>query len=140
MGRPVAAGMDERTLKELFLKARKQYIKLMEFFDLTQQLGEAVDRKDEISVQMLLHMREDPIHSLTELEDQLHKGVLALPEEDAIRAHQLLTGSAPEKKEEEPLCQQIAQNLRLLERARELDRRVSLRIDGRHSLYSKYRT
>lgn len=140
MGRPVAAGMDERTLKELFLKARKQYIKLMEFFDLTQQLGEAVDRKDEVSVQMLLHMREDPIHSLTELEAQLHKGVLALPEEDAIRAHQLLTGSAPEKKEEEDLCQQIAQNLRLLERARELDRRVSLRIDGRHSLYSKYRT
>lgn len=140
MGRPVAAGMDERILKELFLKARKQYIKLMEFFDLTQQLGEAVDRKDEVSVQMLLHMREDPIHSLTELEAQLHKGVLALPEEDAIRAHQLLTGSAPEKKEEEDLCQQIAQNLRLLERARELDRRVSLRIDGRHSLYSKYRT
>lgn len=132
--------MDEHILKELFLKARKQYIKLLEFFDLTQQLAEAVDRKDEVSIQMLLHMREDPIHSLTELEDQLHNGVLALPEEDAIRAHQLLTGSAPEKKGEEDLCKQIAQNLRLLERAKELDRRVSLRIDGRHSLYNLYRT
>lgn len=132
--------MDEHILKELYLKSRKQYIKLLEFFDLTQQLGEAVDRKDEVSVQMLLHMREDPIHSLTELEAQLHKGVLAMPEEDAIRAHQLLTGSGPEKKEEEDLCKQIAQNLRLLERAKELDRRVSLRIDGRHSLYNKYRT
>ena len=53
--------MDDATLKQLFLQARKQYIKLLEFFDLTQELGQAVDRKDEVSVQMLLHMREDPV-------------------------------------------------------------------------------
>ena len=29
---------------------------------------------------------------------------------------------------------------RLLDRAQELDRRISLRIDGRHSFYSKFRT
>ena len=132
--------MEEKTLKDLFIKTRRQYIKLLEFFDLTQQLGVAVDRKDEVSVQMLLHMREDPIHSLSELEAQLHEGVLKMPEEDAIRAHQLLTGSAPQREEEKALCGQISQNLRLLERARELDRRISLRMDGRHSLYSKYRT
>lgn len=131
--------MEDTVLKELYLKTRKQYVKLLEFFDLTKQLGEAVDRKDEISVQMLLHMREDPIHSLSELEVQLHEGVLKLPEEDAIRAHQLLTGSPPQKKEEEDLCNQIAQNKRLLERSQELDRRISLRVDGRHSFYSKFR-
>ncbi len=132
--------MDEKILKDLFLKTRKQYIKLLEFFDLTQQLGEAVDRKDEISVQMLMHMREDPIHSLTEIEAQLHNGVLKLEEEDAIRAHQLLTGSEPQSKEEEPLCKQIAQNRRLLDRSQELDRRISLRMDKRHSFYSTFRT
>ena len=132
--------MEEKTLKDLFIKTRRQYIKLLEFFDLTQQLGEAVDRKDEVSVQMLLHMREDPIHDLKEIEAQLHEGVLKLPEEEAIRAHQLLTGSEAQKKEEEPLCSQVAQNLRLLDRSQELDRRVSLRIDGRHSFYSKFRT
>ena len=36
--------MDDATLKQLLLQARKQYIKLLEFFDLTQQLGQAVDR------------------------------------------------------------------------------------------------
>ena len=128
--------MDEATLKQLLLQARKQYIKLLEFFDLTQQLGQAVDRKDEVSVQMLLHMREDPVKDLKELEAQIHNGVLKLPEEDAIRAHQLLTGSPPEKEGEEALCGQIAQNRRLLERAQELDRRISLRIDGRDSFYS----
>jgi len=89
--------MDEATLKQLLLQARKQYIKLLEFFDLTQQLGQAVDRKDEVSVQMLLHMREDPVKDLKELEAQIHSGVLKLPEEDAIRAHQLLTGSPPRR-------------------------------------------
>ena len=121
--------MDEATLKQLLLQARKQYIKLLEFFDLTQQLGQAVDRKDEVSVQMLLHMREDPVKDLKELEAQ-----------DAIRAHQLLTGSPPEEEGETALCGQIAQNRRLLDRAQELDRRISLRIDGRHSFYSKFRT
>ena len=132
--------MDEATLKQLLLQARKQYIKLLEFFDLTQQLGQAVDRKDEVSVQMLLHMREDPVKDLKELEAQIHSGVLKLPEEDAIRAHQLLTGSPPEEEGETALCGQIAQNHRLLDRAQELDRRISLRIDGRHSFYSKFRT
>ena len=128
--------MDEATLKQLLLQARKQYIKLLEFFDLTQQLCQAVDRKDEVSVQMLLHMREDPVKDLKELEAQIHSGVLKLPEEDAIRAHQLLTGSPPEEEGETALCGQIAQNRRLLDRAQELDRRI----DGRHSFYSKFRT
>lgn len=132
--------MDNKTLKDLFIKTRRQYIKLLEFFDLTQQLGEAVDRKDEVSVQMLLHMREDPIHDLKEIETQLHEGVLKLPEEDAIRAHQLLTGGAPREKAEEALCGQIAQNRRLLDKSQELDKRISMRIDGRHSFYSKFRT
>ena len=79
-------------------------------------------------------------HDLKEIEAQLHEGVLKLPEEEAIRAHQLLTGSEAQKKEEEPLCSQVAQNRRLLDRSQELDRRVSLRIDGRHSFYSKFRT
>ncbi len=132
--------MDDATLKQLFLQARKQYIKLLEFFDLTQELGQAVDRKDEVSVQMLLHMREDPVKDLKELEAQIHDGVLKLPEEDAIRAHQILTGSPPKGKAEEALCDQIAQNRRLLDRSQELDRRISMRIDGRHSFYSKFRT
>lgn len=132
--------MEENTLKELFLQTRKQYIKLLEFFDLTQQLGEAVDRKDEVSVQMLLHMREDPVHSLQEIEAQLHSGVLKLPELEAIRAHELLTGAAPKSQEEGPLCEQVAQNRRLLDRAQELDRRISMRMDGRHSFYNTFRT
>ena len=132
--------MDTHILSDLFIKARKQYIKLLEFFDLTQQLGQAVDRKDEVSVQMLLHMREDPVNALKQLEAQIHEGVLKLPEEDAIRAHQLLTGSGPKKEEEEALCGQIPQNRRLLDKAQELDKRVSMRMDGRHSFYSKFRT
>lgn len=139
-GGPWQRDMDDKILKDLFLKSRKQYVKLLEFFDLTEQLAEAVDRQDEVSVQMLLHMREDPINSLKELEDQIHNGVLKLDEEDAIRAHQLLLGGAPQSEDEEALCKQIAQNRRLLDRSQELDRRLSLRIGNRHSFYTKFRS
>lgn len=132
--------MDDKILKDLFLKTRRQYIKLLEFHDLTQQLGEAVDRKDEVSIQMLLHMREDPLHDLQEIDSQLHDGVRKLEEEDAIRANQILMGAQAQSKDEEGLCKQVAQNRRLLDRSKELDRRISMRIDGRHSLYSKFRT
>jgi hypothetical protein len=78
--------MDVRVLDELLLKERLLYVKLAEFEDLTRQLAEALDRRDEISVQMLLNMRAEPANQLQEADRQLRSRLLELPEEDAIRA------------------------------------------------------
>ena len=131
--------MDGRTLDELFLKQRQLYVRLVEFEDLTMQLANAVDRRDEVSVQMLLDMREEPAHRLQEVDQGLRRRLLELPEEDAIRALEILEGGAHREPAEERLCQQVSQNKRLIERCVELDKRISLRMDGARSIYSKYR-
>lgn len=131
--------MDSEVLDELFLKERHLYVKLTEFEDITIQLGQAVDRRDEVSVQMLLNMREDPACQLREIDQYLRRRLLELPEDDAIRGRELLEGAPQEGPEEARLCAQVSQNQRLLKRCMELDRRISIRVDGNRSFYAKYR-
>lgn len=131
--------MDGRVLQELVLKTRHLYIKLTEFESLTTQLAQAVDRRDEVSVRMLLNMREEPACQLQEIDQYLRARLLELPEDDAIRGRELLEGASAEEPGEERLCAQVSQNRRLLRRCMELDRRVSTRVDGTRSFYAKYR-
>ncbi len=131
--------MEQHTLDELFLKTRHLYVKLNEFEDLTRQLAEAVDRRDEVSVQMLLNMREEPANQLQEIGQWLRRRVLELPEEEAIRAREILEGGKQQRPEEALLCNQVAQNQRLLQRCQEMDRRVSLSVGSQRSFYKKFR-
>lgn len=131
--------MDEHTLKELFLKTRHLYVKLAEFEDLTKQLAQALNRRDEVSVQMLLNMRAEPAHQLQEIDQGLRRRLLELPEDQAIRAKEILEGGKEASPEEATLCAQVAQNRRLLERCQEMDKRISLSMDGKRSFYNKFR-
>lgn len=131
--------MDGHALEEMVLKARRIYVKLVEFEDLTRQLAEAVDRRDEVSVQMLLNMRGEPAQQLWEGNRQLREYILTLPEEDAIRAKELLDGSPQREPEEAMLCTQVAQNQRLLSRCQDLDKRISLRMCDKRSFYNTFR-
>ena len=131
--------MDEQVLKELFLKTRHLYVKLTEFEELTRQLGEAVSRRDEVSVQMTLNMRAEPAHQLQEIDQQLRRRLLELPVEEAIRAKEILEGAEAGSPQEEQLCAQVAQNRRLLQRCQDMDKRISLSMDGKRSFYNKFR-
>ena len=131
--------MDGQVLNELLLKTRRLYIKLTEFEDLTRQLAEAIDRRDEISVRMLLNMRGEPAHQMAEIDQQLRGSLLNLPVEDAIRAREILEGGEKERPEEEMLCRQVMQNRRLIQRCQEMDRRISLSMDNKRSFYTKFR-
>ena len=104
-----------------------------------RQLAEALDRRDEISVQMLLNMRAEPANQLQEADRQLRSRLLELPEEDAIRAREILEGGEQHGSEEAALCGQVKQNQRLLQRCREMDKQVSIRMGGNKSFYKKYR-
>lgn len=131
--------MDIRVLEELLLKERLLYVKLSEFEDLTRQLGEALDRRDEVSVQMLLNMRGEPANQLQEADQQLRQRLMELPEDDAIRAREILEGGEQQSPEEAALCGQVKQNRRLLQRCREIDKKISVRMGGNRSFYNKYR-
>ena len=131
--------MDSHELEVLCKHRRDQILHLMEVSDLTRQLTEAVDRNDEVSVNMLLSMREGPVRKLHESEQRLREYCMELPEASAIRSRELLEGGAPQEQEEEPLYEKNASYRRLLSSVLEDDKRLSLRLGGTRSFYRTFR-
>ena len=131
--------MDRLTLEELWRRKKSQTIRLMEVADLTRQILIAAERRDQISVTMLLSMREDPVRYLSEMDASFRAFVETLPREDAVRAAELANGAAPETPDEIPLYEQVGQYRRLLESTIELDRRLSIRMGGERSFYKMFR-
>ena len=131
--------MKSRDLEELSLRKRAQIVKLAEISQLNQQLGEAMRRQDEASVQILLSMRAEPIQRLESLQESIHSLVLSMEEADAVRAEALLSGAEPQSEEEALLHTQVLQFRRQLEAVLETDRRLSLSLGGNRSFYKTFR-
>ncbi len=131
--------MESRELQNLCDWKRRQAKCLLEIGQLTDQLADALGRRDQVSVDMLLAMRQEPIGKAQELDEGIKSYLLTLSEEDAIRCSELLGGGEGETPEEKTLAKVSAQNRRTLERIREVDRRISLQVGGRRSFYESYR-
>ena len=131
--------MDPHELEVLYKRRHDQILHLMEVSDLTRQLTEAVDRNDEVSVNMLLSMREGPVQKLYEAEQRLREYCMELPEASAIRSRELLEGDKPQEREEEPLHEKNASYRRLLSSVLENDKQLSLRLGGPRSFYRTFR-
>ena len=122
---------------DLTVLERKKYNYLNETLDLTQQIGSALDHNDQISLKMLLAMRQEPIMYLEELNQTIQARRQDLPPEDQERVQALLSGASPRTQEENTFIQQAATVVRLLQRVMELDRAVNLRLTGSSSIYNK---
>lgn len=131
--------MERRELQNLCEWKRRQNACLVEVESLTGQLEGAMDRGDQVSVNMVLAMRGDPVRQAQELEESARSYLLTLPEQDAIRGAQLLDGESSGNADEEELAALVSRNRRLVERITKTDRRLSLRLGGRHSFYEKFR-
>lgn len=123
-------------LETLRLKQNSEYVKLLEVAKLTEDLAEAIDRRDEVSVRMLLTERESVLLQLQEVETSVREGLLNLPEEEAIRLSALLNGAEPENPEEEALSAQVTKKRQLLEKINLMDQRISTRLGGKRSFYN----
>lgn len=126
---------DNPYLPDLLIKARQTYRLLSETLDATQQLAQAADRNDHVSVRMVIAMREETIRRLVESRETLYEQFGRSDEAALQRARALWEGAAPAEEEEKPLCDQIAINTRLLRQVQELDRRISSKITGEKSFY-----
>ena len=129
----------ESALAELARRKREQLGLLDEVSDLTKQLADAIDRKDQVSVQMVLAMRDGPIRAMRALEDGIEDFLPTLPEEDARRCDALLHGAAAETPEEEPLAALTARFQSRLKTVAELDEKLSVRMGGKKSFYHIYK-
>ena len=124
-------------LLDLQVLERKKYNLLNDVMDLSQQLATAMDRNDQVSVRMLVAMRQDPLTQLEEAKHNLSRRLLEFSPDDQDLAHRLLQGEAGSSPREQAVADQSNVNRRLLERIIELDRRLNHRLTGDKSYYKK---
>lgn len=129
--------MTEAALLDAHVQAKRMYNALSETMDATQQLAEAVDRNDQVAIQMLVTMREDPVQKLRKIRLALDQQRASLGEEDGARLAALLAGEAPERPEEEGLATQVAVNRRLWQQLRDLDRILNRKLAREKTFYAK---
>lgn len=115
--------MNEDWLK-LLVQLKKRYSLLIQIDDLTQQMSDALNRDDEVSFQMLLSMRQEPILYLKESDKILLDLKSELPQNIVKRWQELENNAEPIDQEETLFKQQINQNRRLLERLVPFDNRI----------------
>ena len=131
--------MNEKTVMDALVQMKRTGNLLNELWDLTQQLGQAIDRNDQVSTQMLIAMREEPLGKLQDADRALREQLESLPERaDAALLAGMLNGGPPAdpaKKPQQLLCEQVASNRRRLTQITELDRMLNQRLGREKSAY-----
>ena len=127
--------MEASTLLDAHVQAKRIYNLLNEVMDVSRQMAEAMDRDDQVAIQMLVSMREEPVHRLRQARRALEEQRDALEPEEALRLTQLLNGEEAKTEAEAPLAAQIGANRRLLEQVLELDRVLNRKLTREESIY-----
>ena len=127
--------MTQEKIADAHVQTRRIYNLLGEIYDLSQQLADALDRDDQITVQMLLGMREEPIRKLAETKEILMRQVTEAGAEDAEHLRALLNGKAAAVENEKGLAEQVAVNMRMLKQVQELDEHLNRKITRGKSVY-----
>lgn len=127
--------METSALLNAHVQLKRAYTALNVALDLTRQLAEAVDRDDQITVQMLVSMRQEPTDKLFRANQALDQQRRDLPGADADRLAALLKGAAAETEDEEPLAAQVGLNQRILKQLVDLDRVVNRKLTREKSIY-----
>ena len=120
---------------DLIVLERRRYNLLSEVMDLSQQLGEALDRNDRVTLKMLVAMRQDPITRLEEVQAAVRERRAELPAGDQERVSALDGGAPPRGEDEQTYQTQAGSARRLLERVIDLDRRLNKRLARGNSVY-----
>jgi len=128
--------MTEKAVMDALVQMKRTGNLLNELEDVTRQLGEAIDRNDQVSMQMLVAMREEPLEKLQAADVAVRDQLEALGDGDQAAALAgILNGGPPlqpGERTQQMLCDQVAANRRRLKQIMELDRVLNQRM-GRES-------
>ena len=130
--------MQDKTVMDALVQMKRIGNLLNELWDLTQQLGQCIDRNDQVSTQILINMREDPLGKIEDADQALQDQLETLDGEDFIALRSMLNGGLPDdpaQKTQTMLCEQVASNRRRLKQITELDRRLNQRLAREKSAY-----
>lgn len=131
--------MTEKAVMDALVQMKRTGNLLNELDDLTRQMGEAADRNDQVSLGMLIAMREDPLSKL-QAADQAIRDQLELMTDkmEAAQLASMLNGGLPAdpgERMQQQLCEQVTTNNRRLKRIIELDQRLNERLAREDSVY-----
>lgn len=120
---------------------RKLYTCLTEILELTQEMSQALQRQDQVSLRMFLSMRQDEINRAVGYRAVLHRQWSQLPAQSGELLRGLAAGDShlsPSSPSETALLEQAKKNKALLVRIQSLDQVVSQRLGGPNSFYAKH--
>ena len=133
--------MTEKTVMDALVQMKRTGNLLNEMEDLTRQMGEAIDRNDQVSLEMLIAMREEPLGRLQEADRVLRDQLELLADKlEAAQLASMLNGGPPADpgvRVQQQLCEQVAANNRRLRRITELDERLNERLARENSVYRR---
>ena len=128
--------MTEKAVMDALVQMKRTGNLLNELEDVTRQLGEAIDRNDQVSMQMLVAMREDLQKMLQSADVAVRDTLETLhDDDDAAALAGMLNGGPhlqPGERTQQMLCEQVAANRRRLKQIMDLDKALSQRL-GRNS-------
>lgn len=127
--------MEQNYLLDAHVQARKMYNLLGEVHDLSKQLAEALDRNDEVTVQMILSMRHEPIGELARVYEVLQEQAESAAQAGDGRLRELLNGAEARAPEENGLAAQVAMNGRLLEQVQALEANLNRKISRENTIF-----
>lgn len=128
--------MRKSDLTELLELEKKFKRKLTEAIQVTQDLAEAIERQDAVSIDMLLSIRHKSILEMQEVRSFIDLKRLDLDSHDLPRMDALLAGAAAEIPDERPVAEIIASNQRLLSQLLSMDRALNQKLCGANSVYA----
>ena len=132
--------LSDQILAEALAIQRKMYSSLTEVSELTDELSQAVDRRDQVSVRMFLSMRQEEVDRLLGHKAALRRQCAQLPPGDRALLLQILRGEGSSglgSPNAQALEQQSKHTRALLERVCRADQAVSRRFGGSSSFYAK---
>ncbi len=127
--------MEKENLMKVYVLVRRVYNLLCEVLDISNQLSDAVNRNDVVSMQILLDMRSEPIQQLAVISEQIQELLANYPVEDANHLRKLLNGEPATTECEKNFANQIATNSRVWHDVIELDKKLNLQIAHNKSIY-----
>lgn len=121
--------MKQETLLDALVQAKRIAGSLNEVLDYSQQLSDALNRNDQVSMRLILSMREEPIAKLKAADRALRRQRDVMPEgEEKKRFISLLNGEKSSDPQENMLAARMEANRKLLERVVEIEKVLNRKI------------
>ncbi len=124
-------------MEEILVLTRRIGNLFNEIMDITAQMAEAIDRRDEVSLRMIMAMRSEPIERLSVSDRALRELLDDLDEKDSQQIRAILNGDEDRAANpmEKILARQAAMNIRTHRKLVELDKILNRKLTQEKSIY-----